>query len=173
MVAIKRLVQQTEPELLQLSERLVSGSLASSSAPSAAAITAVLRTDPALQRLAPRLHSTLAGAARSGGLRHGRQAAGRLFQQHDAAQQAGLLAQICGPERHRCHAAMQRPDRSVVCGLCQPCAAACLCRCRLPACGGACSAASHLAGAGTSFIQRARGGVRVRRPREPRVSCAS
>lgn len=101
MVAIKRLVQQTEPELLQLSERLVSGSLASSSAPSAAAITAVLRTDPALQRLAPRLHSTLAGAARSGGLRHGRQAAGRLFQQHDAAQQVGLPAQVRGEASRR------------------------------------------------------------------------
>lgn len=104
MVAIKRLVQQTEPELLQLSERLVSGSLASSSAPSAAAITAVLRSDPALQRLAPRLHSTLAGAARSGGLRHGRQAAGRLFQQHDAAQQvqaAGLWRRLFSSEPPR------------------------------------------------------------------------
>lgn len=84
--ALKHLVVHFEPELLQLSERLVSSSLASTSGASAAAIMAALRSEPALQRLAPRLLSTLAGGGRGGVARQAGQLAGRLLRQQEAQQ---------------------------------------------------------------------------------------
>lgn len=87
--ALKRLVQ-SESELIALSERLVSSALASTSAPSVGAITAQLRNEPALQRLAPRLLSTLAASSRSGSVRYGGTAGSRLLQQLEGTQQVRL-----------------------------------------------------------------------------------
>ena len=108
--ALKRLVQ-SEPELLALSERLVSGTLASSSGPSTATISALARHEAALQRLAPRLFSTLVAAGRSGGgssgLRQGGGLAARLLQQQPHAQSVGVLACVLQqPGRGRCAACL-------------------------------------------------------------------
>ncbi len=62
--ALRRLVQ-SEPELTALSGRLLASSLAAQ--PSAVAIGALARNEPALQRLAQRLAGTLAASAASGG----------------------------------------------------------------------------------------------------------
>ena len=98
--ALKRLVQ-SEPELLALSERLVSGALAGSSGPSAATISSLARHEAALHRLAPRLFSTLVAGGRSGGgggLRQGGGVAAKLFQQQPQAQQVGRSAAcVCPP----------------------------------------------------------------------------
>jgi hypothetical protein len=111
--ALKRLVQ-SEPELLALSERLVSGTLASSSGPSAAAISALTRHEAALHRLAPRLFSTLVAGGRSGGggLRQGGGLAARLLQQQPQAQQVRHCSCVWHAH-HRGH----RPG----CGRCAAC----------------------------------------------------
>lgn len=94
--ALKRLVQ-SEAELIALSERLVSSALASTSAPSVGAITAQLRNEPALQRLAPRLFSTLAAGKRGGCGRYGGTVGARLAQQLEGTQQVRWA-----PLRYQC-----------------------------------------------------------------------
>lgn len=100
--ALRRALQ-SEPEVAELAERLLAaGPLAASPA---ATIAAMGRHEAALQRLAPRLFSTLAGgggrlggaAARQGSL------AGRLLQQHGEAQAQQQVRQCFGDCRGCCH----------------------------------------------------------------------
>ena len=93
---LRRLVQ-SEAELLALSERLASGGLASTSAPSAAAISALVGNGAALQRLAPRLLATLAGG---GGRAVPRGLGGRALRQEMRQVRPGLV--FAGGARNHC-----------------------------------------------------------------------
>ena len=167
------------PELALVSERLLSNSLAGTSA-SFSLASSLSKHDTILQRLAPRLFSSLT-AAGAGGAASGRAwqpcsaAAKQLAREAQKVRGFGDLppgstpgaggASVAGvPGLPPSSRLTNRPTERVL----PPCHAAPCCRASLRSCGGGCSAPSLRAAVGTSSTLRTSLGAR-RAPRAPRV----